>query len=776
MNAPRTMMRAALGKRLATTDGTIEVQGTTDTVQIGRDAFGVPHIEAANDDDAWYGLGFCHGQDRAFQLEGLVRVIRGTLSELIGPDGLPVDRLSRRIGFLHSARSQFDVLSDEVRSMGEAYARGVTDGATVGLPKPAHEFTLLKASPTPFEATDVLGMLKLMSFLLASNWDSELARYKIFIEDGADALEALDPTYPEWLPVTAPPGAAATTVIDLLAEDLATFNQMVGGGGGSNNWAIAGSKTATGRPIVANDPHLAPSHPPHWYLAHIFTPEWSVAGATFVGVPGMPVGFNGHGAWGVTAGLVDNTDLYIEQIGDDGRSVRSADGFVACEVRTETINVKGGEPVVEEVLETSRGPIVGPALAGEVGAISMRAVWLEPKPIEGFHLIHRATDFEEMRTSFAAWPGLPLNIVFGDDRGEIGWQLVGEAPVRRQGWGTFPLPGWGSEAGWQDRTFSVERLPRALNPEAGFVATANNKPVIDDDGHPFIGFDFIDGYRLARIDEVLSARDDWTLDAVAELQMDRTPIPWREMRDVVLAAPTDNADAKRALDLLRAWDGVASPESSAATVYEFFMVEMAQQVVLAKAPNSARWALAQGFSPLSAETMLFSRRTGHLVDLVRRQPEGWFDRSWPEEIAAALAAALRRIEVRHGSDPGAWQWGTVRPLTFKHPAGDRKPMDQIFNLGPVPWGGDANTINQAAVSFLDPAANSGFVVSMRMVVDVGSWDDNRFVLPGGQSGNPLSPHYDDQLDLYREGGGISIAWSDEAVERAIEHRLELRPA
>jgi penicillin amidase len=776
MNAARTIMRAALGSRLATTDGTIDVPGITDPVRIGRDAFGIPHIEAGSEDDAWYGLGFCHGQDRAFQLESLVRVIRGTLSELIGLDGIVVDRLSRRIGFARSAQEQIAAVSDEVRAMGEAYARGVTAGATVGVPKPAHEFTLLQASPTPYAATDVLGMLKLMSFLLASNWDSELVRYKIFLEDGEDALAALDPTYPEWLPVTAPPGTVATTVIDHLSEDLATFNTIAGGGGGSNNWAIAGSKTASGRPIVANDPHLAPSHPSHWYLAHISTPEWSVAGATFVGVPGMPVGFNGHGAWGVTAGLVDNTDLFIEEIGDDGKSVRSNDGFVACEVRNETINVKGGDPVVEQVLETPRGPIVGPALAGEVGAISMRAVWLDPRPIEGFLVVHRAADFAGLRSSFAAWPGLPLNIVFGDDRGEIGWQLVGEAPVRRQGWGTFPLPGWAADAGWQDRTFSVQRLPSVLNPDTGYVATANNKPVADDDGHPFIGFDFIDGYRLARIDEMLSARDDWTLESVGELQMDRTPIPWREMREIVLEAPTDNNDTRRALELLRTWDGVASPESSAATIYEFFVVEMAQQIVLAKAPNSARWALAKGFSPLSAETMLFARRTGHLVDLLRRQPAGWFDRSWPEEIAASLAAALRRVEVRYGSDPTAWQWGSVRPLTFKHPAGERKPMDQVFNLGPFPWGGDANTLNQAAVSFLDPAANSGFVASMRMAVDVGNWDENRFILPGGQSGNPLSPHYDDQLDRYREGGAIAIAWSKEAVNQAVQTKLELRPS
>jgi len=774
MDLRRRLFGALLGKRQAIVGGEILCEGITGRVRIRRDEHGIAYVDAENDHDAWFGLGFCHGQDRAFQLEGLLRVVRGTLSALIGPDGLPIDRLSRRIGFFRSAQARLRVVDDDIRMRAEAYAAGVTAGTTKGMEKKAHEFALLRTEPTPYTAADALAMLELMSFLLASNWDAELARLQILRSDGPEAVAALDPTYPDWLPATRPVDTAVGPVIDRLAEDLATFTTAMGAGGGSNNWAIAGSRTVTGRPILANDPHLAPTHPAHWYLARLSTPEWIVAGATFVGLPGVPAGFNEHGAWGVTAGLVDNTDLFVEEIGEDGRSVRQGDEFVPCDVLTEEIEVKGAEPVVEDVLITPRGPIVGPALDADEAAISMRAVWLDPRPVRGFLAVERSTDFASFRELFRAWPGLPLNMVYASAEGTIGWQLVGEAPVRRKGWGTVPLPGWDPGAGWEDRTLSIDDLPWAENPDIGFVATANNKPVPDGEDGPFLGFDFMDGYRIARIDEALGESSGWDLPRVAALQMDRKSIPWREMRDVVLSVPEDDEDVALAAGTLRDWDGVVGPDSVGATIYEFFVVEMTQRLVVAKAPIAAAWALGRGFTPLSPETALGARRVGHLVRLLREQPEGWFRRGWKAEIADALGTVVRSLRSRYGDDPGRWRWGTVRPLTFRHPVGERKPLDRVFNLGPFPWGGDANTVSQASVSFLDPTQNPGFVPSMRMVVDVGNWDENRFVLPGGQSGNPMSGHYADQLDAWRRGEGITVAFGDEAVELATRHVLDLQ--
>ncbi|MFH1122626.1 MAG: penicillin acylase family protein [Pseudomonadota bacterium] len=774
MNLAKSIFRLLLGRRLPITTGTLEVSGIDQTVVIRRDRYGIPYIEAQGDNDAWYGLGFCHGQDRAFQIEGLLRVVRGTLAELVGPGGLPVDRLSRRIGFHRAAEQQWETLDPMARSIIAAYARGVTDGARAGCRKSAHEFTLLRTEPTPYKAADVLGTVKLMSFTADTNWGSELARLKILNEDGPEALAALDPAYPEWHPVTDPPGVPAGKALDRLSEDLAIFKATVGQGGGSNNWALAPSRTARGQAILANDPHLPPVLPPYWYLAHLRTSEWAVAGASFVGTPSFPAGHNGMAAWGVTFGFVDNTDLFIEEVGPEGRSVREGEQFIPCETRLETIHIKGGERIEEAVLVTPRGPIIGPALAGEVGAVSLRAVWLSPRPLTGLLQTHRATSFEEFRRCFEKWPALPLNMVYADTSGSVGWQLTGEAPRRRKGWGTLPLPGSNPEAGWEEAPVPFDEMPHLADPETGFVATANNRPCAGDGG-PFLGVDWLDGYRIARIVEALESRADWNLVNVAALQMDLTSLPWRELRDIVLSLPAETDEVTLALEMLRAWDGLLTAESPAAAVFECFLAEMARRVVVAKAPKAAKWALGRGFSALNPHSMNSVRRTGHLVRLIREQPEGWFDRSWPLEISDALGTAIGTLRERCGSDPTKWAWGRLRPLTLRHPVGARALLNRVFNLGPFPWGGDANTVSQAAVDLEDPADNPLFIASLRMVVEMGNWDESFFVLPGGQSGNPLSPHYDDFLRLWQDGQGVPIAWSPTKVDKAAKYELRLVP-
>ncbi len=309
--------------------------------------------------------------------------------------------------------SQIDALDDDMAGILEAYAGGTYQGATVGSTKVAHEFVLLRSEPTPYEAADALGLMKLMPFLLASNWDAELMRYKILTEDGPEAMLALDPTYPEWLPATVPVGRAAGAAINRLADDLELFSASAGMGGGSNNWAIAGSRTNTAGPSLRTIRISIPSHPSHWYLARVATPEWQVAGATLMGAPGFPVGFNGRGAWGVTAGLTDNTDLFLEEIGPDGESVRVGDEFVPCTVRRELINVKGGETVVEEVLETPHGPIIGPAFTDNEAAIAMRAVWLDPLPVRGFFDLQTVASPGDLRDAYREWPGTPAQYCVG---------------------------------------------------------------------------------------------------------------------------------------------------------------------------------------------------------------------------------------------------------------------------------------------------------------------------------------------------------------------------
>ncbi len=265
--------------------------------------------------------------------------------------------------------------------------------------------------------------------------------------------------------------------------------------------------------------------------------------------------------------------------------------------------------------------------------------------------------------------------------------------------------------------------------------------------------------------QVLDGRHDWDVAGCQALQMDVHAIPWTEIREAVLAAPAADADVRLALDLLRPWDGGLRVDAAAATVYELVVAELAERVARAKAPHAYRWALGEGFSPLFPHTGFTVRRLGHLVRLLREQPPGWFDRPWPEEVADALGEAVRRLRALRGADPARWGWGHVRPLTLRHPLGEGGALARVFNLGPVPWGGDSKTPSQATALPTDPLGNPAFAATVRLVVDVGAWENSRFALAGGQSGNPLSPHYADQFPLWRRGEGVPIAWTEDEVRQ-----------
>jgi len=772
MNWPRTLLRV-LGDRLPKLDGAISVPGPTASITIRRDRFGVPHVDASTDADAWFGLGFCQGQDRAFQLETRVRVVRGTLAAIIGKNGVPIDELSRRIGFHRHGVAGLDHLSPEHRASFEAFAAGVRAGVEMGGGRRAHEFTLLRTRPTSFEAADALGFLAFQAFALASNWDVELARLRMLALDGPDAVAALHPPYPEGQPVSDRPGEAAGRTIDALAADLAAAAGWFSPGGGSNNWAIAGSRTRSGRPLVANDPHLAPLLPPHWYLAHLHTPEWTVTGASVPGAPSIAAGHNGHAAWGITAGLTDNTDLFVEEVGPDGTTVRRGDRLVPCDTRDEVIEVKGSGPVTITVIETDRGPVVGPAFEGSFGALSMSASWLRPGSLGASLDMGRMRSFADLRSAYASWPGVPLNLVYADVTGAIGWQLIGDMPVRGKGGGTIPLSAADEGTRWRDDPLPFEDLPSVTDPAAGFVATANNMPTTTG---AYLGSDFLDGYRVTRITELLASRVDWDVGSALAMQLDRRSIPWREMRTSVLAAAETAPDLALVSGLLSEWDGVVATDSSAATVFELFVAALARSIAEAKAPNSSRYALGAGFSPLIPYSALVVRRVSHLVRLLRERPDGWFAEGWDETIRAALRSAAGLITERLGSDPAGWRWGRVRQLRFRHPLGTRAPLGRVFDLGPMPHGGDANTINPAPVDPMDPLANPDFAVaSLRMVVDVGAFEHARFALPGGQSGNPYSRHYSDQLPLWQKGDGLTIAQDPAEVARVTRHTLTLKP-
>ncbi len=771
----RALLRLLLGARLPITSGTLEVQGPRGPITIRRDRHGIPMIEAADELDVFYGFGFCQGQDRSAQIELMKRAASGTLSELFGRFTLRVDRLFRRAGLRHAAEEQLNVLSPRVTSIITAFVAGVNAGRTAGLPHRPHEFVLLRSRPTEFTPVDVMAILKLQSFAIPSNWDSELARLMVLNLDGPDALLDLDPEYPAWHRVAAPPAAVAGKAAERLAEDLAAFQETVGTGGGSNSWAISGTKTRSGRPILANDPHLAPIAPPHWYLARMQAPGWAVAGAALPGTPAIAIGHNGKCAWGITAGLTDNTDLFLERIGPDGRSVLQDGKYVPCETRKEVFRVRGGKAVEEEVLVTPRGPIISPALYGELDAISMRAVWLDPLPLMGFMGTPEAKTFEEFRAPFAEWPILPLNLVYADTGGNIGYQLIGQAPRRRRGHGTVPSAGWDPQSGWEDEGVPFDQMPRVINPSSGYVASANTQPQPHGVG-PYLGIDWIDGYRLGRITETLEERSDWDVETTAALHTDVKSMPWTEMREHVLNGDPANPEVRAARKILENWDGQMASDSAGATLFHLFSQEMSRRVAHARAPRSAPWLLGRSLHAVTGSSFFAARRVGRLSRLLRERPTGWFADGWQAEIDDALRSAYTYAVRRLGDSPSRWRWGHARKATLAHPMSRAPLLGGVFNLGPFECPGDVNTVFQAGTVGDDPFGAPGVVPSLRMVLDVGDWDRSLFSLPGGQSGNPLSPHYRDLLPKWLKGTGVPIPWTPHAIQAATVETLTLNPA
>jgi penicillin amidase len=491
-----------------------------------------------------------------------------------------------------------------------------------------------------------------------------------------------------------------------------------------------------------------------------------VAGASFVGGPVVPSGHNGRIAWGITAGCTDTADLFWERLSPEG-TARGPDGEEPVTRIREEIAVRGRDPVIEEVTVTARGPVVSPILDGIGLALSLRATWLEPAPVRGLLDVVRAQDFETFRGAFRAWPGPALNVVYADAAGHIGWQLIGTVPRRVAGNGSLPRPAW--EPGWEDEHLPFDAMPCTIDPEGGFVVSANNAPVVDAPDAPMLGVDWLEGYRAASLVEAVGQRADWDVAATAALQTDVRSMPWREIRDIVLAVEPTTPAERVGLALLGTWDGRVDAGSPAASVFELVVAELATSTTRDAAPRSWRWAMGGGFGSVIARTAFGARTVGRLSSLLRAGGDH------RDEIRAALQAAVVTLTKRRGPDPRRWAWGEVRPLRLRHVLGAAPVLGPLLNLGPASVGGDTNTVAQAGVGPLDPLGGHGAIANHRMVVDLADPDRSRYVIAGGQSGNPASRHYGDLFQLWLRGEGVPIAWSGDAIEAAVVDRLVLRP-
>ncbi|MDF3068639.1 MAG: penicillin acylase family protein [Polyangiaceae bacterium] len=774
-----------MGQRLPSYDGRLEV-GCRRSVQIRRDSFGVAYIDAKDEADAWFGLGFCHGQDRAGQMEITWRLTRGLLSQVLGSAGLPIDRAVRLIGVHRAATAQVELLDADTRDQLRAYVGGLNAALQNRRLPRSHEHALLRCEPSRWEPEDVVAFGLLMCCFLPSNWDVELARLIILTRDGEDAVSSLDPTWREDLPLTHPPGKHAGPPSHLfVARDLEALRSFVGESGGSNAWAVQAHKSALGKALMCNDPHLPAALPNLGYLARVKCPEFTVGGISIAGIPAFITGHNEHAAWGSTSAQVDNADLFLEELSEDGRRVREGDGFTSCHESVEEIPVKGGAPARLRVIRTPRGTIVArtgdedasiyepvPTVGGS-NALSFAATWLAPRPTRALLGFHKVRSFEQFREVCAQSAGCAYSLIYADSK-TVGWVLAAEVPKRKSGFGSVPLAGWQPNVGWEGIVPSNE-LPWSENPADGFVCCANNKPVADDPNGAFLGHDFLDGFRQRRIAEQLASRDDWDVERMASLQVDVQSLAFADVKSTLLALKPNTSESTRALELLSTWDGKLSGDSAGASVYELFVAALNRRICEAKAPNSYLWASGKGVMKLIPGTCLNARRASFVTRLIRDQPRGYFP-EWEPVLLASLTESVQTLTQKFGPKPSQWGWGDIRPLTLRHRFGDKKPLDQVFNVGPLRGYGDGTTVNQAGFEFWNPLRHSTVTAHLRSVMVVGDWGASRFVVLGGQSGNPLSAHYADLVPLHQAGQGVPVHWEDEEVRRSTVHQLTLVPS
>jgi penicillin G amidase len=723
--------------------GTIELGGLQAPVRVRRDRWGVPHIEAEDRADLYFAQGFCHAQDRLWQMDFYRRVVRGRVSEMAGADGLAIDRLLRTLGIRRIAEDEEAALEPELRALLERFCEGVNAGAAQAKARPL-EMQLLRLEWEPWRPADILSLGKLLAFGLSTNWERELLRADMLRDLGPELAARLDPTYPADNPIVnqeawSGDGLAIVEQIDAVRRAMGLAAEA----SGSNNWAVSGALTASGSPLIAGDPHLPPSMPGIWYENALRSGERFVRGASLPGMPGIFMGQNNDVCWTFTNVMADVQDLFVERIEDDRYLFE--DEWRPLQTVREEIVVKGrSQPEVLEVRITHHGPIVNEALgADEDEPLALRWQTLdEPTTFTGMFELLEIESGPQLVARLEGHTSPASNLIWADRHGSIGYKLIGRLPLRRGGCPDLPKPGWTGEFEWEG-TIPYDELPEVVDPESGFLITANNRIVGDEYPH-HITSEWLDGFRAKRIEQLLRESEEHDLASFEAMQSDNLSLPGLEAaRRLGRLSPRGQRE-RSAIERLRSWDGRLDPDTVAGSIYQAFLLRLAREVARAAIGDrdlSERWLdrADNGFTPHITSPW---RWHSHLMGLWEEGDEALIGRPWDELVLEALGGALDDLEERFGPDPQGWRWGRIHEMEFPHPLGEANPvLRRLFNRR-LRAGGAQETVSQIAYDPNDPY-RAVWAPSWRMVADPTDPDRSRWQMFTGQSGHPASPHYDD---------------------------------
>jgi len=796
-------------------DGTIQVAGLSAPVEVLRDARGVPHLRASSLQDLFFAQGYVTAQDRLWQMDLSRRLAEGELSEVFGERTLRLDLENRTLGFRQVSQRALAELSPEARAPLTAYANGVNAFIASHRDRLPLEFLLLNYQPRPWGESDSLGVALNMVKTLNTTWRTDLMRERIRAKLGSELSADLFPDHspldepvaelsatPGRMPEkTASPSADGSfrgvpqarddeesrTFVTFRARFLAslgmtedvqlgmtrevddpTLAALLSAGGdrnpglGSNNWVVSGAHTQSGKPLLANDPHLDHSVPSVWYMIHLKAPGLNVIGVSLPGLPLVTIGHNEKIAWGMTNTGPDVQDLYTESF-DSGAPNRYLHNgaWVDAEVRDEVVKVRRKRDYRFTVKVARHGPIVA-----HPGGRDLALQWtaLEPHALSAlFNAVSKiglAQNWEMFTAALRDYTGPMQNFVYADTDGNIGYYAAAWVPIRKQGTGAVPMPGSTDDYDWTGY-IPFEDLPHSYNPSSGIIATANGR-VVPDDYPYFITSDWESPFRTARIFQLLRAGKALTVDDMLRIQTDIVTLEDSWLAGQLLKAdfhhhPQD-PEAQHAISLLRHWDGEARMDSAATLVCEVTRQALLERILKPKLGDDLsgyHWGMSTTF----LENVLANNWTRWL-------PRG--DSSFEETLIKSLEEGVKQIPSRVGSrSHDAWKWGNTIPLTFYHPLGQGFPLlGRLLDVGPFPQAGTATTVK---------ATTTRHGPSMRMVVDLSTLDHSVQNITLGESGQVFSPYYQDQFDAWYTGRSFPMSFSDDAVEQATVHKLVLGP-
>jgi penicillin amidase len=789
----------AIRRPFPKTDGSISVSGISGEITIYRDEMGIPHIYAENQDDLFFAQGYVHAQDRFWQMEFWRHTGQGRLSEIAGEATVESDKLIRTFGWNRLAANTVDYYEEEApefMAIMNAYSAGVNAYIEDNRGELSLNYTIMNlvGEPweiEPWEPLDTVSWGVVMSDILSRDWPSELRRLELVKSLGEGTIAELLPFYPyEDRPVIAPTDQlvrAGTSLdekwrLDQSVDWSRVNTDIIGeipevplGDGawlGSNNWVVSGQHTDTGLPLLANDPHLQTQMPSIWYEVGLHAPGWDVVGFSFAGVPGIIIGHNDRIAWGVTNVGADVQDVYIERINPDNpRQYEYQGEWRDMEIVHETIKVNGGEDELITVRMTHHGPILNEVVDGHSDLLALQ--WSASQPsriLQSVAMLNQARGYEDFREALRYWDIPSQNVVYADVEGNIAYQMPGLIPIRKNGTGLMPAPGWTGDYEWEG-WIPYEELPALLNPESGYIVTANHA-VVDREYPYHLSSYWADGDRGQRITDLIEEIiPDGKISShdFARIQVDSKSLIAEAYVPLLTSLSSPDSRVQAALDRLRGWDYQERRDSVPASIFELFYVKL-PPVVLADeiGANAVSAASSQVFFHQLASSP--DSRWWDNIDTDKRE-------SRDEILLQAMAEAVEWLEANRGEEMDDWQWGNLHQVTFvSQPVGlsGIGPIESVVNRGPYAADGGNGIVNAMGWDRANPAVVRAHP-SMRMIVDMSDFDASLSVIPTGQSGHPFHPHYDDEIELWLNGQYHPMLFDRGTIEAAADKVMILSP-